>query len=326
MSFHDSSSAIPGDGQQIQIMPDGMVRFGNDTQTNVVFYKKSCVDIEKSRMAGRRIEVGVDYVRIQHPGERDTIDTPVANKPDAPLRWPRQWAQYRQSQEQIPEGTPTSMLPYFIQHPEIPANLTGSGVYTLEQLANLSEHAAQSIGMGVTQWRNMARDFLEKANKGVGIHKMEAELQKRDNEIEVLKNNLAQAVAQIDRLAAAQQGVPGAMIPAARPTLAQAQSAAVAPAYDWSQAHVHQASQGLQSFPAAEAHESHVHSVNTYVGDDPAELTRAEPAAVTHRGAENWIPPERDLPNATALDRDEPPPKARGWPKGKPRKPRADAH
>lgn len=258
MSFHDASSSLPGDGQQIQIQADGMVKFGNDSQTNVVFYKRPVLDLEKSRAAGRRIEVGVDYVRIQHPGERDTIDTPVANKPDAPHRWARQWMQYQKSQEQIPEGTPTSILPYFIQHPEIPANLHGNGVYTLEQLANLSEHAAQSIGMGVTQWRNMARDFLEKANKGVGVHQMQAALEKRDNEIEVLRLQLDAQRAQIDRLIAAQKGVPGTMIPADRPNVAQAHAASVAQTqtasqpYDWTQAGVHQAAQGPQSFPEYE--------------------------------------------------------------------------
>jgi hypothetical protein len=220
MSFHDGSSQLPGDGQQIHIQQDGMVRFGSDNQTNVLFYKRPVADPELSRQFGRPMTKGVDYVRIQHPGERDTIDTPVANKPDAPHRWPRQWAQFQRSQEQIPDGTPIEML--FPQHPEIGANL----------------HAAQSIGMGATQWRNKAKDFLEKANKGVGIHKLEAELEKRDNVIEVLKNQLDEQKRQIDRLIAAQQGVPDAMIPTGRPTVAQAHAASVRPAAlaDWTQA------------------------------------------------------------------------------------------
>lgn len=259
MSFHDASSPIPGDGQQIQIQPDGMVRFGNDNQTNVLFYTRPVHDPELSRQTGRPMTKGVTYVRIQHPGERDTIDTPVAHKPDAPHRWPRQWAQFQQSKEQIPEGTPIEML--FPQYPEIGANLHSCGVHTIEQMASLTEHGAQSIGMGATQWRNEARAFLEKANKGVGIHKMQAELQKRDNEIEVLRNQVSDLVAQIDRLIAAQQGVPGTMIPTNRPTLAQAHAASVARTSDWTvpsatphvadwtQAGIHQAAQDPQVFP-----------------------------------------------------------------------------
>lgn len=212
MSFQDQSVALPGDGR-IQIQGDGMVRFGDDNHVNVTFYNRPVLDVAKSKEAGRRIMVGKVYVRIQQPGEKDCTDDPVENKPWTMQRFARQWQQYQASQQQIPDGTPVDMLPYFIQRPEIAANLHSLAVHTIEQLANLTEHGASSIGMGATQWRNMAKDFLEKANKGVGAHKMEAELAKRDNTIEVMSNQIEQLKTQLNKLMAERQGVPGTMIP-----------------------------------------------------------------------------------------------------------------
>jgi hypothetical protein len=295
MSFHDGSSQLPGDGQQIHIQSDGMVRFGSDNQTNVHFYKRPVADPELSRQYGRPMTKGVDYVRIQHPGERDTIDTPVANKPDAPHRWPRQWAQFQRSQEQIPDGTPIEML--FPQHPEIGANLHAYGIHTIEQMANLSEHAAQSIGMGATQWRNKAKDFLEKANTGVGIHKLEAELEKRDNVIEVMKNQLDEQKRQIDRLIAAQQGVPGAMIPAGRPTVAQAHAASVRQAapVDWTQPIEQQPLQQLvEPYNQALAGSDWTQQASGYAAPQPT------PIAPRPRGRPRKLP--ATAPEATPTD------------------------
>ena len=127
MSFQDQSVALPGDGR-ISLTPgasEGVfdVKFGSDNTTNVHFYRKAVHDAALSAQHGRPMTRGVEYVRIQQPGEKDYTDDPVANKPWARDRFPRQWAQYQRSQAQIPDGTPIDML--FPQRPEVGSNLHG---------------------------------------------------------------------------------------------------------------------------------------------------------------------------------------------------------
>ncbi len=235
MTFNDRSTDLPGDGGQIQIAPDGMVRFGSDSQMNVRFYNKAVPDPVLSQQHGRQINVDKIYVHIQHPGEKDYSDDPIENKPGIQKRFPRQWEQFEKRQEQVPAGTPIDIL--FPQSPAIGANLHGYGVHTIEQMANLHEHGAQAIGMGATEWRNAAKTFLDQANAHVGQHQWAREKATLENTIEVQGNQIGQLQAQLDKLLAQLQGVPGAMIPQGVGPLAQAHAASVvlpsAPRVDW---------------------------------------------------------------------------------------------
>lgn len=205
------SMAITVDGQPGVIRPDGMVQFGNDNLANVVFYKRPVLNQRKSQEAGRPIYESIEYVRIQHPGERDCADKPLTNVPDAPRRWPRQWTQYQASQEQIPDGTLVTAL--FVTEPEIAANLRGLGIHTVEQLARTSEHALDQIGMGAREWKNRAERFLSSALDGAEFHRMQRENDELKNKIEVMGNQMAIMKNQLDRLVAERGGVPPAMIP-----------------------------------------------------------------------------------------------------------------
>lgn len=207
------------DGQPGTIQDNGMVRFGSDDRVNVLFYKKSVHDPEESRKRGRPWSKSMDYVRIQQPGEKDCIDRPVAEDDPAKYRWSRHWEAYQKGQTAAPSGTPVDVL--FPQSPEIAANLHSLGVHTTEQLAGLTEHGAQTIGMGATQWRNRAKEFLNAAAGGAGVHALKKQIEERDNKIEVMANQMAGMKAQLDRLMAqVDQRIPSAMIPQQAPTLA----------------------------------------------------------------------------------------------------------
>jgi hypothetical protein len=199
------------DGMQGTIQSDGQVRFGNDTQTNVIFYKKSVLDPIKSREQGRPFYISKDYVRIQQPGEHlNIVDRPVDDDRSVIRRWPQHYQKFLDNQEPVPEGTPTELL--FPNSPEISANLHTQAVHTVEQLSNLTAHALQSIGMGAVEWQNMARKFLDSAAGGKEHHRLVSQISELQNKNEVLNNQIAIMQAQLNRLAAAQQGVPPAMI------------------------------------------------------------------------------------------------------------------
>ena len=169
----------------------------------VVFHKQAIQNHKKSADAGRPIYEEFDYVRIQHPGERDYVDRKVTQQ-DA-HRWPAQWMAYTQQKGQAVIGTPIDLL--FPKHPGIAANIRSAGFHTVEQLAEASAHGMSNLGMSAQDYVNAAQRYLEVAQRGVAHHQMQQELDQRDQEIRLnkqeiadLKNDITGLKRQLDRL------------------------------------------------------------------------------------------------------------------------------
>jgi len=271
---------------EIRMTPNGVgtVNFGSVDSVNVTFYSKQVRDADETRKAGRPVYKNVDYVRIQHPGDRDYADSPVADKPMTVQLYPRQWQAYQKAKEYVPEGTPLEMLFAQVEEAPIAATLRASGIQTVEQLAALSASAMDSVGMGAQAYVNHAKKYLEMSEKGVAYHKMEKELSLRDNKIEVLENNQKLLVAQIERLSAQIQG-------AAQQTFLSVHSQAPI------------AQQAMQT---------------------PQQITQTMQQAMPQfvpAPQQVPVPWETQKPPITEQPTTEPV-KKRGWPKGKPRGPR----
>jgi hypothetical protein len=175
----------------------GLARYGDDRRTIVKFHPQSVWNEQKSVHAGRRIYDNVDFVMIQHPGEREQqIDRPVQEMDKH--RWPSQWQQYQRKHEQIVEGTPIDLL--FPNHPSIADNLKSAGFTTVEQLAKPSDAGMRSIGMGGQDYVNHARGYLEHAQKGVGFHEMKKELADRDAKIRTQDQRIDLLTQQLNQL------------------------------------------------------------------------------------------------------------------------------
>lgn len=180
--------------------PNGFapVQYGSDAHLSVVFHNKEVLNPRKSQEMGRPFYEGVDFVRIQQPGERDYTDRPVEEVPETKMRFAAQWQAYLQNQTQVPEGTPVSIL--FPRNPETAANLQTVRIHTVEQLASLSMEGIQRVGLGAQDWVNKAKKYLEDAAKGSSHHKFDAEIKKRDEVIEDLSGKLDLALSQINVL------------------------------------------------------------------------------------------------------------------------------
>jgi hypothetical protein len=173
----------------------GVVQYGNDNLV-VMFYNKPTHNPGKSVEAGRPIHEDKLYVRYHAPMERLNINDRPAHDGDK-RRWPIQWQQFSKQLEQRPEGTPVEML--YPGKPAIARTLNGGGVFTIEQLASLSEHAIDQVGMGGRSWVNDAVRYIEAANKGVKASQLKHELDERDSRIRTLELKLEQALAEIER-------------------------------------------------------------------------------------------------------------------------------
>jgi hypothetical protein len=207
----------------------GMVQYGpGDDKLIVGFYKKSVHNVAQSRLEGKPVYEGRDYVKIEHPGEGNLnrVDRPVQESDMR--RWPRHWAHYQAGITQIPDGIPLSLL--FPDKPQIVDMMRGYNIHTVEQLSNLSAQAISTVGMGAQDWVNAAKRYMERADKGVSHHQHEKALADRDQKIATLERQVAEVTA-----------------------LVQQQRRPVDPNYDFQTAQINNTHQSVEPFtpPAA---------------------------------------------------------------------------
>jgi hypothetical protein len=177
-----------------------------DKKLLVMFFKGTVKNEIKSIEAGRPIFDEIDLVKIIAPGSRDSFVGDATY--DYQQRFPQHWARYKTNQSQEEVGTPLNMLPWLTvaQVEEFRA----LSVKTVEQLAGMPDSVAQKF-MGFHAIRQKAQSYLEAAKDSAPIHKMQAELQKRDDEIAQLKITVASLVKQNEAEQAAKKtpGVAG---------------------------------------------------------------------------------------------------------------------
>jgi hypothetical protein len=177
----------------------GVVEYGGGAKGQMaLFYNRSVLNPALSASAGRPINEDRIYIRLQRPGERlEVVDRP-ATEQDKHI-WALSWAQFQQNKQQTPEGTPIDLL--YPEHPSIAANLRACGVHTIEQCAELSAHAIESIGMGAQRYVNDSQKYLKMAERGVKANEFRREIEERDSKIRVLTQQVEQLSAQVQQMA-----------------------------------------------------------------------------------------------------------------------------
>ena len=165
----------------------GLVAFGTDEKLFVRFFSKPELNGFKSREAGTPIYDNVDYVSIQQPGERDVAVRAATQ--EHRFRFPRQWAAYQAGQEQRPEGTLVEIL--FPTNPGVVETLKFLKIFTVQQLAAASDTVIQNLGLGGSQWREMAKGFLDKADNGKDFQAILSRLTALETENSALKSKVA---------------------------------------------------------------------------------------------------------------------------------------
>lgn len=159
-----------------------------DRKLFVVFHKGFVMNEAKSLEAGRPVHDDVDMITIRVPGQRDSVVHRVNYTHQQ--RFPRQWAAFKLNTEQIGTGTRLSEVPWLT--PAQIADLKASNIQTVEQLAEMADANAH-VFMGFHGLKQRAQAYLDAAAGAAPALKLQAELEKRDAEIDELKaivNNL----------------------------------------------------------------------------------------------------------------------------------------
>ena len=159
-----------------------------DSRLQVRFYKRAMPQEQETLEAGRPIYKEFDFIHICVAGDSLTeIDTYVTN--EHKRRFPLQWAAYQNrvgaDDEQI-VGTPVAEWP--IVSKSQAEELRAMKFHTVESIANASDQQLMRMGMAAGMspyaFRDKAKAFLNLATNA-------AETDKREAEINALKQELA---------------------------------------------------------------------------------------------------------------------------------------
>jgi hypothetical protein len=161
---------------------------GADSRLQVRFYKKSVQQEQESIDAGRPIYKDFDFVHICVAGDTLTeIDTYALNSHKQ--RFPIQWANYMNrvgAHDEEVVGTPVSEWPLVSKSQA--EELRAMKFHTVESIAGASDQQLQRMGMAAGMspyaFRDKAKAFLNLATSA-------AETDKREQEINALKEELA---------------------------------------------------------------------------------------------------------------------------------------
>lgn len=169
---------------------------GGDARLFVQFRRTSRRNGFKSDQEGRPIYEPADFVKIQQPGERDCFDGPVTEAIKA--RFPDRYKQFLENVEQVPEGTPVQLL--FPNQPHVVETMLDLRIQTVEQLAAISEHGIERLGMDGRKYVVRAQAAMEKSEALREVTKLEHVVADQADEIDVLKQSLAEQRTQIAAL------------------------------------------------------------------------------------------------------------------------------
>lgn len=158
-----------------------------DANLLVRFMIKPMLDQDATNEAGRPIYRDIEYIDIRQPGSPDNVVRPASARDKE--RFPRHYAAFknRVGNEEYIEGTLLSEWP-MVNRSQV-EELAFFGVKTVEQLAGCSDAHAQNF-MGFNGLKQKANEWLKVAKEQVAKIQLQAELNRRDAEIENLRSEI----------------------------------------------------------------------------------------------------------------------------------------
>jgi len=177
--------------QSPQIIQRGnnyIVQHGTDAGLYVNFYMESLEDQEASVKEGRPIFRDCEFIKIIPPGDKNTvICEPVTE--EYKMRWPNQYAAFKNQQIQVNEGTPLEEWPVLRKSQVM--MFKAMNIHTVEHLAAVSDSNLSNLGMGAREIREKAIAYLENAKGSAHAMAAQKEIEELKLQIEAMKNQMA---------------------------------------------------------------------------------------------------------------------------------------
>lgn len=151
------------------------------------FFMNAIENKAKSKDEGRPIFDEIEMIEIRIPGDSKTVfvdhvyrkdgepnGAGMMNNPPCYIeRWPNHYARFKNAQTQAQTGTPLAEWPQMTVSKV--AELRAINIFTVENLADLSDGFLGKLGMGGRELREKARAFIAKAKDSAAETKIAAE-------------------------------------------------------------------------------------------------------------------------------------------------------
>jgi hypothetical protein len=175
-----------------------MAQYGDDRSLLVEFYLEPVHQEFASKSAGRPIYKDEAFIHINMPGGKSDLRRRVRMEegngaPSDPDRFPRQWAAFKNQQEQVSEGTPIAEFPPLSKSQVM--EFKAQKIHTVEQLAAFPDSALQNLGLDGRKYRDMAAAFLDKAKGMAQYTEMQARNSVLEADLKALKEQFAEMAA-----------------------------------------------------------------------------------------------------------------------------------
>lgn len=142
-----------------------------------------------SEQAGHPVFEDRDFIQINIPGDMSNIIERESTEIDR-TQFASLFAAYKQGLEPSVDGMPVEQWAKLTKAQA--ANYKAQNFQTVEQIAEMSDHACGSVGMGATSDRAAAKAFLALAKDAGLAQKQAIEIDRQNTDIEELKRQVAE--------------------------------------------------------------------------------------------------------------------------------------
>ena len=153
-------------------------------QANGWFYKDAVENIAKTRKAGRPIFDDFVMCQITIPGDKNNTVVKHASD-ELKERFPKAWAAFEASEEEVGEGTPLEQWPMMTKGRVM--ELKTLHIHTVEALAGINESFMKTLGVNGRRLVEDAQAYLKTAEDGPSkVAAENAELTRRIETLEAM--------------------------------------------------------------------------------------------------------------------------------------------
>jgi hypothetical protein len=158
-------------------------------------------DERESIKAGRPIFRDLEVVEIRVAGSKDNgvyrsndyshweVDEETGEQRQLTFaeRWPRQYNQFKEKQQQTKSGTPLDYVPFLTDSKR--AELRALNIYTIEALAEVDGQPLKNLGIGGRDLKNKAIEYLASSSHNGTVMRQQAQIEALMTQIRLLEDD-----------------------------------------------------------------------------------------------------------------------------------------
>jgi len=172
-----------------------MLSHGDDSTVLATFSDEYIPNEFQTENQGKVVYDHFIQITLEYPGNNLSnfmyrFRPEEAGSSQWPKRFPRQWEAFKNQREQIPDGTPVEHWPPLDKKRVL--ELKAAKIYTVEQIASLTDMTGPNMGLDWRKLRDLAIAFVKPNEALVQTAKLSKENEDLKNKMEVMERQLSQ--------------------------------------------------------------------------------------------------------------------------------------